>query len=441
LLDRGIEVDLFDSRPDVGGNWYDGVYDSTHLITSRDSTGFLEYPMPGHLPDFPRQREVLDYLRAYAEAFGLTRRTRFEHEVLSVRPMGAPDGSDGWLVTARTPATDVRTWHYAGVVVANGHHWHRRVPPEAERFEGHQLHAKDYKSPTDLRGPRVLVVGAGNSACDMVVEAGAALGSADISMRHTAHFMPKTVFGKPITEMNNPWLPTWAQRLIMKPVLRVINGPYSRYGMPEPDHKLFSRPSPINSQMMYEMRHGTVRYRPGINDISGRIVTFTDGSAKEYDTILWATGYHVSFPFLEPGLFRWADGIPYRVCGQMPEHSAGIYLFGLIQLRGGAGPLLSRSAELLADLIEAQSVRPSPIAEGIAAVRPADNRFFTSVAGMIAEVDKERRIVARYRKGLPSSTTDLTRADGGLHEPEAAGTAGEGISAPDHGTTGAGSSL
>jgi hypothetical protein len=400
LRDRGLRVVVYEARPSVGGNWYDGVYDSTHLITSRASTGFLEYPMPERLPDFPHRRDVLTYLRDYAETFALLPLIRFEHEVLRVVPDGPEDGSAGWLVTVRSPDGATLTEHVTGVVVANGHHWDPHTPPESAQFTGHQLHAKDYKGPDDLVGDRVLVVGAGNSGCDAVVEAGRIFGRADVSMRSTKYFMPKTVFGKPITDMNNPWLPTWAQRMVMGPVLKIVNGPYGRYGMPEPDHRLFSQATPINSEMLYAMRHGVVRYRPAIAGITGQTVRFTDGDTQEYDTILWATGYHISFPFLDHDLFRWVDGIPERVCGQLPENRAGLHVFGLIQLRGGAGPLLSRSAELLADLVETQSLTTTPISTLLAAHRPPDNRFFTSVAGMVREVARERKLVSRVRRTL-----------------------------------------
>jgi hypothetical protein len=397
LVDRGVDVHVYEAKPDVGGNWLDGVYDSTHLITSRASTGFPEFPMPADWPDFPHHRDVGAYLRAYADHFELRPMIRFRHEIVSVRPAAARDGTDGWHVTYRDEEGVRHIRHYAGVVVANGHHWDARTPHRPGTFSGRQLHAGQYRNTDDLVGPRVLVVGAGNSACDLVVEAAQRFGRAWVSMRRTNHFMPKTLFGKPITDMTSPWLPTWVQRQFARVALRVVHGPYARYGMPEPDHALFSRPTTINSQLMYAMRHGSVSYRPDIDHFDGRAVHFTDGRVEQFDTVVWATGYHVSFPFLAPDLLSWTGEVPRRVLGLGVPGLAGLYLFGLIQLRGGAGPLLSRSAELLADMVDAQSHRDRPVADEVAVVRPADSRFFVSVGEMIRQVYLERRLMAGYR--------------------------------------------
>lgn len=400
LLERGVEVDVYEGKSDVGGNWFDGVYDSTHLITSRDSTGYLEFPMGAELPDFPHWEQVRDYLHRYSEEFDLRRRIRFGHEVIRVvpagdGPAGNGDGTAGWLVTHRADGVE-QTRHYAGVVVANGHHWDPLVPDEPGTFTGTQIHVKDYKRPADLTGPRVLVVGAGVSACDLAVESSRAFGTADISMRRTKHFLPKTLFGKPITDLNNPWMPVWVQRMFTGLALRVINGPFSGYGMPEPDHRLFDQQVTINSQMLYAMRHGQVRYRPDIERFDGSTVHFVDGTAADFDTIVWATGYRVSFPFLDRDVFAWDRGVPRRVAGMLPERVAGLYVFGLMQLRGGAGPMLSRTAQLLADLVDWQAHTDHPIGPDLARTRKADSQFFFSVPQMTRRTAIERRLVAGH---------------------------------------------
>ena len=73
---RGIEFDCFERHSDVGGIWDQqnpgsAIYDSAHFISSKSMSGFHGYPMPAELPDYPDHRQVLAYLRDFADAYGL----------------------------------------------------------------------------------------------------------------------------------------------------------------------------------------------------------------------------------------------------------------------------------------------------------------------------------------------------------------------------------
>jgi cation diffusion facilitator CzcD-associated flavoprotein CzcO len=46
---------------DVGGNWYHGVYETVHIISSRKTTEYKDVPMPADWPDFPSADQVLTY--------------------------------------------------------------------------------------------------------------------------------------------------------------------------------------------------------------------------------------------------------------------------------------------------------------------------------------------------------------------------------------------
>ncbi|MCU1676869.1 MAG: flavin-containing monooxygenase, partial [Frankiales bacterium] len=94
LLAAGVEVEILEADTDVGGNWRHGVYDSTHIISSRDSTAYAEFPMPRDYPDFPSRAQMLAYLSSYADAFELRGHMRFGTTVTRVSPM-TPDGLGG----------------------------------------------------------------------------------------------------------------------------------------------------------------------------------------------------------------------------------------------------------------------------------------------------------------------------------------------------------
>jgi cation diffusion facilitator CzcD-associated flavoprotein CzcO len=388
FADAGIPYDQLERNAYVGGNWADGVYDSTQIISSRDSTQYADFPMPRDYPDFPSREQVLDYLNAYVDRFGLREWIEFETEVVRCEPLG-PRGTGGWRV--KLDSGEVRD--YAGVVVANGHHWAKRYPSYPGEFSGQALHSKDYRRPEDLGGERVLVVGAGNSGCDIAVDSARELGYAEISMRRGYWFLPKSIFGIPTAELDQPWFPVCAQRLFLRAMLPIVFGRYERYGLRRPDHRLFDKHPTVNSQLLYALRHGRVRARPDIARLDGRTVHFADGTSSEYDTIVWATGFHISFPFLDRDLFQWRDGAPERVAGMLVPGIAGLYVFGVLQPRGGAGPLITAGSRLLAEMARAQGRLDHPLSDDLARLERPNARMLVGVSETLRRIAVGRRAV------------------------------------------------
>ena len=196
LRDAGIEFDCFEQDDRIGGQWHTG-YEALHLITPRDCSGFTGYPMPANYPLYPSRDQMRDYLLDFAAARDLVRHVTFQTRVEKI----APEGRD-WLVETG----DGETRRYAGVIVANGH---LRVPlqPDLPGYTGRQLHAATYQSTADIEGTRVLVVGSGNSGCDIAVDCAQRPGLATtISIRKGHLFQPKTFAGKPRGEL-------WIMRL------------------------------------------------------------------------------------------------------------------------------------------------------------------------------------------------------------------------------------
>src|SRR4029450_10721575 len=92
----------------------------------------------------------------------------FGTEVVAATPVG--DGR--WDVTTRSTGGGVsRTQRYAAVVVANGHNWAPRRLSVPGEFDKELIHASAYKDPAVLRNRKVLIVGGGNTGCDIAVDA------------------------------------------------------------------------------------------------------------------------------------------------------------------------------------------------------------------------------------------------------------------------------
>ena len=123
--------------------------------------------MPKSYPDFPHHTQIAAYFDSYVDHFGFRDRIRFETSV--ERAERGPHG--GWTLTLHDGSVE----RFDALLVANGHHWNPRWPepafPGSDTFAGEQLHAHSYVDNELFRGRDALVLGIGNSAMDIAVEA------------------------------------------------------------------------------------------------------------------------------------------------------------------------------------------------------------------------------------------------------------------------------
>lgn len=359
---HGIPFDCLEREGDLGGVWNFGqasgsVYENTHFISSKTLSAFPDLPMPESYPPFPSHRQALAYLNQYADEFDLRKSIEFSTEVRSVRPT-----DDGWQVEV---AGESAARAYAGVVIANGHHGKPLQPEHEGSFNGKILHAKQFKQVKQLVGKRVLVVGAGNSGCDIAAEAAQHADAAFLSMRRGYYFLPKFAYGRPIDEAGERMLrwgvPLWLRRLIASYGLRIAVGKPQNYGLPKPDHKLFETHPIINSQLLYQAGHGKIGVRPEIRRLDGDVVEFVDGRREEIDLLIYATGYEISFPFLDSNVLSIHDGVPDLYMHVMHRERDDFFVVGLVQPDGGLWPLSFYQAELAARFIVNRRDRPASV--------------------------------------------------------------------------------
>jgi hypothetical protein len=143
---------------------------------------------------------------------------------------------------------------------------------------------------------------------------------------------------------------------VTRALIDVALGKPERYGLPAPaTRNLHCNRPVVNGQLLHFIHHGRVRVAPGIERFDGRKVTFTDGSSREFDTILFATGFRVTLPFLDAAALRWAGGVPLRVAGMtVPVGLERLFFVGLAAPRGPQLPVYSAQTRLVAKLLTAQ---------------------------------------------------------------------------------------
>lgn len=348
LKDHNIPFDGYEASSEVGGLWninneYSTMYESAHLISSKRMTEFKDYPMKDSVADYPSHRELFVYFNDYANHFGLKEHFTFNTKVLKTEPEG-----ELWKVTLDNGETKL----YKGLIIANGTLSHPNIPEFKGKFDGEMFHSKEYKSAAVFEGKRVLIVGAGNSGCDIAVDAIHRAKKVSLSMRRGYHFVPKYVFGKPADTLGGLFkFPPSIKQRIDKTMLKWFTGDPQRVGFPEPDHKLYEAHPIVNSLVLYYAGHGDIDVKKDIDRLEGKKVYFVDGSSEEYDLILLATGYKLYYPFIDKALLNWKGACPNLYLNVFHPERNNLFVLGMIEASGIGWEGRNEQAKLVAKFI------------------------------------------------------------------------------------------
>ena len=420
LRQHGIEADGFERADDLGGNWNFGaptsrVYESTHLISSKPFTQFPDFPMPDSYPDYPSHRQIKEYFDRYADHFGLRDRICFGHEVVRAVPV---DGGAAWELTARDVTTGSETtYRYAGIAVANGHNWNPKMPayPGLDVVRGEVLHSADYKGADVLRRRKVLVVGAGNTGCDVAVESAQNASHTWHSTRRGYYYNPKYAMGRPSDQVADSLLamrlPLAVRRALFGATLKVTVGDLTKFGLKRPDHRFFETHPIVNQQLVYYVGHGDITPADDVERFDADGAVFADGSRADVDLVVFCTGYLVTFPFLDEQWLNWKDDHPQLFLQMFTPRFDNLVVSGLIQPDSGQWTLAHWQGVLLARVAEARRQRPSTARSFLArAAAESDRRF--SAGAHYADSTRHYYEVAHqdYLRALQDAILELEEA-------------------------------
>ncbi|MCF8610242.1 NAD(P)-binding domain-containing protein [Gordonia sp. HY285] len=313
LADYGIDYTCFEVSDRVGGNWafrnpngMSSAYRSLHIDTSKHRLSFKDFPMPDDYPDFPHHAQIKAYLDDYADAFDLRANIEFENGVTHARRL---DGG-GWELTTQKGETR----RFDLLVVGNGHHWDARMADFPGTFTGESIHAHHYvdpQEPLDLHGKRILVVGLGNSAADIAVELSSKSLQNDVTLstRSGAWIVPKYIAGRPADKYykTSPHVPLSWQRKIAQWGQPMSAGRPENFGLPTPNHKFFEAHPTQSVELPLRLGSGDVIPKPNVSRLDGESVHFDDGTSSDFDVIVYATGYNITFPFFDDDVISAPD--------------------------------------------------------------------------------------------------------------------------------------
>ena len=360
----GIAACGFEASHDVGGLWditnpRSTMYESAHLISSRTTTEFTEFAMRSSV-DYPGHRVLKRYFDDYADAFSLRDQFSFNTAVTRIEPTE----QGGWSLTAAGPDGEI-TRYYRGVILANGTLAEPNVPSFAGDFSGEIMHTSEYSSPAQLVGKRVLIIGAGNSGCDIAVDAVHHAASVDMSVRRGYYFVPRYLFGKPSDTLNQGKpMPRVVKQFVDKWLLQAFTGDPVRFGFPEPDYKIYESHPIVNTLILNHLGQGDLRIMPDIARFEGNTVHFKKSVTKhsgkdqpnseQYDLILLATGYKLDYPMVDRSHLNWSGAAPELFLNIFTPNFNGLYVMGMVEASGLGWQGRYEQAELIAAYLQAE---------------------------------------------------------------------------------------
>ncbi|MGH0182967.1 UNVERIFIED_CONTAM: hypothetical protein FKN15_010298 [Acipenser sinensis] len=218
-----------------------------------------------------------------------------------------------------------------------------------EKFGGQYFHSRDYKSPQEFQGKRVLVIGIGNSGGDIAVEMSGVAEQVFLSTRRGSWVLNRVSDnGFPGDMMYNTRITALLRKYLHSSLLNWIGEKkintrfdHSLYGL-QPEHRLFSQHPMVNDDLPNRILSGRVQVKPNVSEFRSVSVVFQDGSVEDrIDVVVFATGYTFSFPFLDDSVLAVADNQVslYKYVFPPALERTTLAVIGLIQPLGAIMPI------------------------------------------------------------------------------------------------------
>lgn len=373
LRAEGISATAIEKRPSLGGLWNlpsedtangTAAYPGLSMNTSRQISGFSDYPYPASDGFFPKREEVIGYLKSYALEMELTK--HFQLGTCVDRALIQGDGR--WCLSLVSDGVRSNR-RFDKLVVCTGRHEYPHLPnhPGAARFSGEILHSHDYTSPETFRNQAVLVVGSGASAADLAVQLSHVCRAVFVSVKGGRWILPRLVNGRPLDHKLSRlffFLPAPLQTFSMRRALMHELGQLGiseggrAIGLPVPELDLRRIRLTMNTEFLVAVRDGAIQIKPEIAQLADRRVEFTDGTRERIDTLISATGYEIRFPFLDFQHFSSAQGDLCLYNYVFPLDVEHLAFIGMVNVQGPFLPAFEMQARWLARVFAGKLALP-----------------------------------------------------------------------------------
>ncbi|XP_066479071.1 putative dimethylaniline monooxygenase [N-oxide-forming] 6 [Tiliqua scincoides] len=318
-LEEGLEPTCFERSDGIGGLWQftdtaeegrASIYHSVFTNSCKEMMCYPDFPFPEDFPNYLHNSKLQEYILMFAKHFDLVKYIKFKTLVINIKKNPNFSVTGQWdIVTEKDGKEELHV--FDAVMICSGHHVYPNLPvnnfPGLEKFQGSFIHSREYKGPERFKGKKVLVIGLGNSGCDIAVELSNKATQVCISSRSGSWIMSR------VWDDGYPWdmlivtrfeaflnsiLPTAiADWLYVKRMNKWFK--HENYGLIPLNRTLRKEPV-FNDELPSCITCGTVVVKPNVKEFTENSAIFQDGTVLEgLDYVIFATGYSFAYPFMD----------------------------------------------------------------------------------------------------------------------------------------------
>ncbi len=197
LRQAGLDVVVLEKNHDVGGTWLENGYPGCRVDVSNHFYSYSFAQRADWPEHFSSQEVLLDYFRGVADRCDITPLIRFGTEVTAIE---LDESTMTWTLQLLADDGTEQALEAHAVVSAVGQLNRPNLPDIAgvERFESPAFHSARWDHSVDLDGKRVVVIGTGASAAQLIPEVATQAGHLTIFQRTPAWFLPTPEYHDPV---------------------------------------------------------------------------------------------------------------------------------------------------------------------------------------------------------------------------------------------------
>jgi indole-3-pyruvate monooxygenase len=280
---------IIEKQSQVAAPWRNH-YDRLHLHTNKRVSNLPYKKFDKSIPRYPSRQQVVDYLDNYQKEFNIS--PIFNTEAKSIRKEG-----NCWITE-----TNNETFKSKYLVMATGP-FGKPKPVSfrgMETFTGRMMHSYGYKTGKDFKGQKVLVVGFGNSACEIAVDLYEQDAIPSMAVRSPVNIIPRDILGIPILEISllmSHLTPRIADA-VSAPLTRMLFGDITKLGLKKMPYGPFeeiekdSNTPVLDIGTIKHIREGHITIYGDIDHIENSTIHFSGGRQKNFDAIVAGIGYY-----------------------------------------------------------------------------------------------------------------------------------------------------